>query len=137
MTEARALFARLDGRVTCLGHVAYDHLPSLYAGADLLVWPAIKEALGMCFLEAQAAGTPVVGASRPGVADLIRDGETGLLPAYGDASAFAHAIVTLTADRPRLETMRAAASRHAAANHDLASAGPRFAALVASLVKTP
>lgn len=137
MAEARALFAPLTHRVTFLGRVAYDRLPALYAGADLLVWPAIKEALGMCFLEAQAAGTPVVGADRPGVAGLVRDGETGLRPAYGDAAAFAQAVASLIDDRPRLLAMRPAASRHAYVGHDVETAGPRFAALVGSLVKIP
>ncbi len=130
--EAKAAFGPLRDRVTFLGRVPYERLPALYAGANLLVWPAIKEALGMCFLEAQAAGTPVIGANREGVASLIRDGETGLLPDYGDAAAFARAIETLLGDRARLRSMRTAASRNADEYHDLATAGPRFAALVAS-----
>lgn len=134
MTEARALFARLPGRVTFAGRVAYDRLPAYYAGADLLVWPAIREALGMCFLEAQAAGTPVVGSNRPGVTSLIRDGATGLTPAYGDADAFASAVARLIDDRPRLLAMRDAAASYALATHDLTTAGPRFAALVQSAV---
>jgi glycosyltransferase involved in cell wall biosynthesis len=132
MVEARAAFAPLQSHVTFLGRVPYDRLPQLYAGADLLVWPAIKEALGMCFLEAQSAGTPVVGAGREGVASLIRDGETGLLPTYGDADDFAKALSSLIGDRGRLAAMREAAYRHAETHHDLTTAGPRFAALVAS-----
>ena len=134
--EAQAVFAPLGKRVTFLGRVSYENLPALYAGADLLVWPAIKEALGMCFLEAQAAGTPVIGADRAGVANLVRDGETGLLPAYGDAHALAHAIETLLGDRRRLHSMREVAADNALANHDIATAGPRFAALVASAVRS-
>lgn len=133
--EAKTAFAPLKERVTFLGRVPHERLPALYAGANLLVWPAIKEALGMCFLEAQAAGTPVIGANREGVASLIRDGETGLLPAYGDAAAFARAIDSLLGDRGRLQSMRTAAARHAAENHDLATAGPRFAVLVASAAR--
>ncbi len=133
--EAQVAFAPFQDRVTFLGRVPYERLPALYAGADLLVWPAIKEALGMCFLEAQAAGTPVIGANREGVASLIRDGETGLLPAYGHAASFARAIDTLLGDRGRLQSMRIAAARNAAENHDLTTAGPRFAALVASAAR--
>lgn len=135
--EARVAFAPLGHRVTFLGRVPYEELPALYSGADLLVWPAIKEALGMCFLEAQAAGTPVIGANREGVATLIRDGESGLLPAYGDAEAFARATLTLLEDRLRLKSMRATAARNALERHDLATAGKRFASLVSSAARGP
>lgn len=133
--EARAAFALFGDRVTFLGRMPCERLPALYAGADLLIWPAIKEALGMCFLEAQAAGTPVIGANREGVASLIRDGETGLLPEYGDAAAFARTIDALIGDRARLRSMRATSARHAFEHHDLATAGPRFAALVVSAAR--
>jgi glycosyltransferase involved in cell wall biosynthesis len=133
LDEARAAFAPVSARVTFLGRVPYEVLPSLYAGADLLVWPAIKEALGMCFLEAQAAGTPVVGADREGVASLVRDGETGVLARYGDAAAFVRAIDGLLSDRDRLAAMRRAAFDHAYERHDILTAGPRFAALLASI----
>ena len=133
--EAKAAFAPFKDRVTFLGRVAYERLPALYAGADLFVWPAIKEALGMCFLEAQAAGTPAIGAKREGVASLIRDGETGLLPAYSDAASFAHAIEALIGDRARLQLMRPTAVHNAFELHDLTMAGPHFAALVASVAR--
>jgi glycosyltransferase involved in cell wall biosynthesis len=137
MNETCQVFAPLREFVTFLGRVPYEGLPSLYAGADLLVWPAIKEALGMCFLEAQAAGTPVIGADREGVASLIDAGESGLLPCYGDTAAYARAIESLLTDRDRLEAMRRTASRNAFVHHDLATAGPRFAALVASALGAP
>lgn len=137
MSEAQALFASLEGRVTFLGRIAPDRLPALYAGADLLVWPAIREALGMCFLEAQAAGTPVVGSDRPGVTSLIRDGETGATPTYGDPGAFADAVTQLIDNPSHLEAMRVAAARYATTDHDLTTAGPRFTALIASAVKAP
>ena len=48
--------------------VPHAALPALYAGADLYLWPAINEAYGMAFLEAQAAGLPVVAGRTGGVA---------------------------------------------------------------------
>ena len=58
--EVEALLAPLaEGRARLLGALEADALPSLYASADLYLWPAIHEAFGMAFLEAQAAGLPV------------------------------------------------------------------------------
>ena len=39
-------------------------LPALLAAMDLLVWSGLNEAYGMAFLEAQAAGLPVVACAR-------------------------------------------------------------------------
>ena len=54
-------------RLRFTGLIAREHLPEIYAAADLLVWPAISEAYGMAMLEAQAAGLPVVAGDTGGV----------------------------------------------------------------------
>jgi glycosyltransferase involved in cell wall biosynthesis len=58
--------------VRWLGRVQGQDLATLYAAADLVVWPAVKEPLGTVCMEAQAAGLPVVGAERRGVAEIVR-----------------------------------------------------------------
>lgn len=73
------------------------------ASADLFVWPGLNEAFGLALLEAQASGLPVISASRPGIAAMIRDEATGLLVHEGDATAFAHAVGHLL-DTPVLLT---------------------------------
>ena len=50
---------------------------AFYAAADLLVWPAVREAYGLAMLEAQAAGLPVVAGREGGVAEVVQDGITG------------------------------------------------------------
>ena len=60
-------------------------LPAIYASADLYLWPAINEAYGMAFLEAQAAGLPVVAGRTGGVPAVVADGVTGVLTPIGDA----------------------------------------------------
>lgn len=125
--DVRAAFGPLGDRVRWLGRRTGEDLAAIYAACDLLVWPAIKEALGMVFLEAQAAGLPVVGAANLGVPDVIDEGVTGLLPAYGDADAFAAAVGTLIEDGALRRRMGAAAAGFALACHDLPTAGRAFA----------
>ena len=43
-------------------------------------------------VEALAVGTPVLGTAVGGVAEVVRDGENGLLVPPGDPSAFAEAL---------------------------------------------
>ena len=74
------------------GAVPHAELPAIYASADLYLWPAINEAYGMAFLEAQAAGLPVVAGRTGGVPAVVADGVTGVLTPIGDAAAFAAAI---------------------------------------------
>jgi len=108
--EIETLFRPLGGRVTFHGLIAgRQALDALYAEADLFVWPAVNEAYGMVFLEAQAQGCPVVAGRYGGVPGVVRDDETGLLAAPADAAAFAAAVAALLDDAPRRRTMGAAA----------------------------
>jgi glycosyltransferase involved in cell wall biosynthesis len=119
-------------RLRFLGDRPSEAMPAVYAEADVLVWPAINEAYGFVFLEAQAAGLPVVGARRGGVPDIVRDGETGLLAAEGDAAAFAAAVAALVTDPDARSRMGAAAVSYIAAGHDLAAGARALDALFAA-----
>lgn len=133
--EVEAAFAArglAPDRLAFLGERTSDEMPAVYADADLLVWPAINEAYGFVFLEAQAAGLPVVGARRGGVPEIVRDGETGLLAAEGDAAGFAAAVARLLADPAARERLGAAAAAHIAARHDLPVAAARLAAVLSA-----
>jgi alpha-1,3-rhamnosyl/mannosyltransferase len=63
-TEAidAALSAHRDV-VRVLGHVPEADLPGVYAGAELFVYPSLREGFGLPVLEAMAAGTAVVTSS--------------------------------------------------------------------------
>ncbi|MEM7808757.1 MAG: glycosyltransferase family 4 protein [Planctomycetota bacterium] len=49
------------------------------ADADVLVLPSEAEGFGLVLIEAMASGVPVIGADAPGIRDVIRHDETGLL----------------------------------------------------------
>ena len=122
-----AAFAGLGGgRIRWLGALAEAELPAWYAAADLLVWPAFREAYGLALLEAQAAGLPVVACREGGVGDVVVDGQTGLLVADRDMRAFAEAVAGLLADPGRRARLGAAAAERVLAQHDLRAAGQRL-----------
>ena len=77
---------------------------------DVFVLPTRAEGFPVALLEAMAVGlAPVVSDLASGVRELIEPGVHGFTPTIGDIAAFAAAIRVLHEDRPRLESMSAAA----------------------------
>lgn len=72
--EIEALFAPFGAHVRFLGLCDAKNLQAAYARAGLFLWPGVNEAFGMAYLEAQAAGLPIVAQNRPGVCDVLPPG---------------------------------------------------------------
>ena len=117
--EVEQAFGELRDRVTFVGARSSEDIAGELADSDLLLWPAIDEAFGVTFLEAQACGVPVVGAATPGVAAVVAAGRTGLLAPVGDIDAFASATRELIVDDARRLRMGEAAQAYVRAHHDL------------------
>lgn len=113
------LFGEVENRVTWLGFQDPSDLKDLYAAADIFVWPAIKEAFGMVFLEAQSSGLPVIAGASAGVASIVQHNRTGLLTPQGDAGAFAKATACLLDDAKLRTQMSAHACSDMTAKHGL------------------
>ena len=70
--------------VQLLGHVPEDVMMDWYRAADVFALPSMNqgrqfEGYGLVYLEASAAGLPVIGTTDCGAEDAIDDGETGFL----------------------------------------------------------
>jgi glycosyltransferase involved in cell wall biosynthesis len=93
------------------------------------VWvPSRSECGGQVALEAQAAGRPVVASALPGLAALVRDGETGLLAPPGDPPVWASQTRRLL-DDPDLARRIGNAARLIAAEHTSEQIAPAYAVL--------
>jgi glycosyltransferase involved in cell wall biosynthesis len=79
-----------------LGHVT--PVQKAIEGSLAVVVPSLGEGFGMVALEAMERGRPVIAASIGGLEDLVREGETGLLVAPGDADGLAEAMLRLAND---------------------------------------
>jgi glycosyltransferase involved in cell wall biosynthesis len=109
----------LDGRVRLVGE--RSDVPALLADSDVFVLSSRSEGLPVSVLEAMAAELPVVASDVGGLAELVVDGETGILVPPGDAPALASALGRLIEDRDRRRTLGAAGRARAEADFDLAS----------------
>jgi glycosyltransferase involved in cell wall biosynthesis len=85
----RALRAGLANRVIFLGfrRNIYDYLAHL----DALLMPSLHEGLPYTLLEAMSLGRPILASSVGGLAEVLQDGETGLLFPPRDPDAIAAA----------------------------------------------
>jgi glycosyltransferase involved in cell wall biosynthesis len=136
--EVEALFAHLAPHVRFHGRVDNrGSLAGLYAGADLFVWPAVNEAYGMAFLEAQALGCPVLASAYGGVASVVRHGETGELTAPGDVLGLAKALARLVGDAPRRRALGQAARQFVRGERGLDRAAERLRAGLLPLLGRP
>ena len=130
----KAMFKGLGAdRVVWLGELAPEKIAQHLHGADLYVWPGCGEAYGLAYLEAQAAGLPVIAQETAGVPEVVRSGSTGLLTREGDVAQFAHAIRRLIADRDKRRRMAAAAREFVRNDRSLVQAKERLAALLERL----
>jgi len=60
------------------GSVSQEELPGYLKISDIFVRPSRSEGLGSAFLEAMAAGVPVIGTKVGGIPDFLEDRKTGL-----------------------------------------------------------
>jgi phosphatidyl-myo-inositol dimannoside synthase len=110
---------QLEGCVHLLGHVSEDELLHWYAQSDVFVLPSMNdgwkfEGYGLVYLEASAAGLPVIGTSDCGAEDAIDDGLTGLLlPQAQVMDKLPQAIIRLLSDS-QLRTRMGAAGQEKA-----------------------
>ncbi|TXI07551.1 MAG: glycosyltransferase [Rhizobium sp.] len=108
--ETRSLFSSFgESRVVWRGERATSEIAEELATAGLYVWPGSNEAYGLAYLEAQAAGLPVVAQATAGVPEVVMADKTGLLTPEGDVGAYAGAIALLLNDQSRRQAMADAA----------------------------
>jgi len=87
----------VEGRVRFLG--MRNDVPKLLGTLDLFVLPSLSEGLSLALLEAMAAHLPVVATKVGGNAELVVEGETGVLVPSKDAAALSEALCSLLNNR--------------------------------------
>jgi len=68
----------LFDRVSFLGYVSHADMPKYLKVSDVFVRPSLSEGFGNSFIEAMAAGLPVVATAVGGIPDFIKNKETGI-----------------------------------------------------------
>jgi glycosyltransferase involved in cell wall biosynthesis len=135
LTEVMAQFAGFPpGRIAWVGLLPQAEIARLLARGAVYLWPGYGEAYGLAYLEAQAAGVPVVACRVAGVPEVVEDGVTGHLVPPGDDAAYAAAVAGLLADPARAQAMGLAARNRVAARHAFPVVAARLDGLIRGVV---
>lgn len=102
-----ALDGNGDGEAVVFAGIRRD-VPRLLAASDVFVMSSLWEGLGLVFLEAMAAGLPVLATRVSAVPEVVVDGETGRLVPAADPEALAAGMGELAADGEGRRRMGAA-----------------------------
>lgn len=129
--NVRAMFQRFGPKVAFAGRIDdRAELAAVMSAADLFVWPGVGEGVGMVYLEAQAAGLPVVAEDHPSARELVAEA----CPAPEDPGAFAGAIRHM-ADPERWGMASAKARRHVVDRHSIDAAAERLKRVLGPLCR--
>lgn len=97
--EALARELHVEHRVALLPHPGVDHLPPYLKAADIFIRPSRSEGMGISFIEAFAAGIPVIATQEGGIADFLFDAKrnpdmqpTGFAVDKDDSEGIARAV---------------------------------------------
>jgi glycosyltransferase involved in cell wall biosynthesis len=113
--ERRVAELGLDGRVRFLDAQPRERVLELFRAADASILSSSWENFPHTVVEALAVGTPVIATATGGVAEVVRDGENGLLVPSGDAAALADAVRRFVSDEALRDRLRAGAEPSVAA----------------------
>ena len=119
---------RLERTVSWLGDITAGQLAAEYNGADVFCLPTIQEGFGIVFLEAMAAGKPIVATRAAAVPEVVRH---GLLVEPDNDDALADAIEKLYGDS-KLRTSLAEHGRRDVEDFDMQRVARRFMEIVNS-----
>jgi glycosyltransferase involved in cell wall biosynthesis len=127
----RSLFGVTRTHIQVSGWLGPAQLHERLASASALLFTSRGEGMPMAVLEAQAMGLPVVASRVPGVVDLIRDGDNGLL---GDTvDDLADALTRVLTD-PALADELSARTASSAERFDISATAERSVSCYLSLV---
>jgi len=120
-------------RVMFVGKKSHDELPSLLQASDIFCRPSLSEGLGNSFLEAMAAGVPIIGTPVGGIVDFLQEGKTGVFCAPRDPASIASAALRIQTEPGLREALIRNGEQVVRGGYDWDSIATRLDALLKSI----
>jgi glycosyltransferase involved in cell wall biosynthesis len=114
-TKLRALVKEkgLEERIIFLGQIPHEDMPAYLKISDIFIRPSLSEGMGNSFVEAMAAGLPVIATQEGGISDFLFDPElnpdkqsTGRAVKPSDYEDIARAVHLLLDDKKKTAEIR-------------------------------
>jgi glycosyltransferase involved in cell wall biosynthesis len=125
----------LGERVVFTGHVPQEALDCFYERAAFTVLPSVNEGFGLVVVESWLHNRPSMVTDRAGIAELIEDGQNGILFDPDDIPALADKMRTLLDDPGDYSERLARNARVTARQCTIATAARSEARLLASAIE--
>jgi glycosyltransferase involved in cell wall biosynthesis len=103
LNTLRRAAAERGSQVTILGE--RDDIADLITASDVVCLTSSTESTPIALIEAMALGRPVLAPAVGGVAEVVEDGETGILLPSLDAVSLAEALQRLASDASRVQVL--------------------------------
>ena len=94
--------------VDCVGKVPFDEVKNYYASHDVLVFPSLRDSVGVQLVEAMAYGLPIITLDLNGASLLVERDRGIKIPVKEETQVvldFAKAIEELSENKTELKTM--------------------------------
>lgn len=116
--EQLAKKENVASRVHFIGFVSHEDMPLYLHASDIFIRPSLSEGMGNSFIEAMAAGLPVIATPVGGIPDFLKDGKTGIFCEVNNPKSIAEKVNTLITDRRLREKLISNASKMAREKYD-------------------
>ncbi|HEX8994084.1 MAG TPA: glycosyltransferase [Candidatus Paceibacterota bacterium] len=120
-----ALSLGVSERVLFIGYVGHDELPRYLKASDIFIRPSRSEGMGNSFIEAMAAGLPVIATQEGGIADFLFDEKrnpdkepTGWAVDKDSPQQIANAVLNIVAQPEKVKDVVLRAKRMAIEQYD-------------------
>jgi glycosyltransferase involved in cell wall biosynthesis len=132
---SKTIFASAnDKRIRNLGEMSLETKTAALACCEFLCLPSSQESFGGVYVEAWAMGKTVIGGRIPPIAELISEGQDGLLSSQ-DSKELADQISLLLADPARCREMGAAGMRKVESRYTWARIAKKTADVYESVLR--
>lgn len=71
--KKRAIDLKIEDKVIFPGYISMEHLPLLYCGSTIFVYPSFYEGFGLPPVEAMACGVPVIASNVTSIPEILED----------------------------------------------------------------
>jgi len=114
-------------RSTIIESFSHEDIAGVYEAVDVVVLPSVqRDACPLAVLEAMASRKPVVASNVPGITEIVKSNDTGLLVSPKDSHQLANAIVKLLTNRKLASSLAEKGYKRVKKCYDINSSSKRI-----------